>query len=151
MKTDSLEAYRDALTTAGFRFTRQREAVIRVLAGAGGGHLSAEEIAQEVRATDGPGLATVYRTLSMLEGIGIVRSIDLGDGRARYEISDAPEHHHHHLICTVCGRVEEVEHDLLHQIEEHVKARHGFAVRNHSLKIYGICSVCRGTGGSTGS
>jgi Fur family ferric uptake transcriptional regulator len=139
----SIEAYRDALMTAGFRFTRQREAVIRVLAGAGAGHLSAEEIAHAARATDGLGLATVYRTLAVLEQVGLVKSIDLGEGRARYEISDSPEHYHHHLVCTVCGRVEEVEHDLLQQIEEHVRARHGFTVRDHSLKLYGVCRACK--------
>ena len=139
----SIESYRDALITAGFRFTRQREAVIRVLSASREGHLSAEEIAQAARASDGLGLATVYRTLSVLEQIGLVKSIDFGDGRARYEISDSAAHYHHHLVCTACGRVEEVEHDLLQQIEEHVRARHGFTVRDHSLKLYGVCRACR--------
>lgn len=139
----SIESYRDTLLTAGFRFTRQREAIIRVLAAAGGEHMSAEEIAVAARAPDGPGLATVYRTLAVLEQVGLVKSIDLGDGRARFEISDTRDHYHHHLVCAVCGAVEEVERDLLQQIEEHVMVRHGFVVCDHSLKLYGVCNNCR--------
>lgn len=134
----------DEIKARGLRVTPQRRAVLRVLLDSESSHLSAEEIhARLKQQSEATGLATVYRTLSVLEDMGIVRSTDFGDGRARYEIADVSSHYHHHLICTGCGRVEEVEDDLLQQIEEHVMERHGFKVINHSLKLYGLCRHCR--------
>ncbi|MGB9867555.1 MAG: Fur family transcriptional regulator [Bacillota bacterium] len=134
----------EGIRAKGLRVTPQRRAVLMVLLESGNNHLSAEEIHARLKQQyEATGLATVYRTLSVLEGMGVVRSTDFGDGRARYEIADVSSHYHHHLICTSCGRVEEVEDDLLQQIEEHVMGRHGFKVLNHSLKLFGLCRHCR--------
>ncbi len=137
---------KEILDAKGLRPTRQREAVISALAETERRHLSAEEIWQTVaRGQKGIGLATVYRTLSLLESAGIIDSAEFGDGKSRYELCDRPgAHTHHHLICTRCGKVEEVEQDLLNQIEQFVESRHGFRIDDHVLKLYGLCSSCRG-------
>lgn len=134
----------EKLRNTGIRVTKQRKAILEVLINRNGNHLCAEEICQKAAETEpGLGLATVYRTLALFEEAGIVRSTDFGDGRARYELADVASHHHHHLICVSCGRIEEVEQDLLQQIESDVEMRHGFSVTNHLLKLYGLCKNCR--------
>ena len=85
---------------------------------------------------------TVYRELNFLAAQNIVRPIDFGDGTKRYEI--AGDHHHHHLICTQCGKVEDVE--LERDVEEEgvrLGKEKGFAVTGHSLEFFGKCSNCR--------
>jgi Fur family ferric uptake transcriptional regulator len=144
---DQFRNPKEILDAKGLRLTRQREAVISALAQTEKRHLSAEEIWQTVaRGQKGIGLATVYRTLSLLESAGVITSAELGDGRSRYELCDRPgAHTHHHLICTRCGKVEEAEQDLLNQIEQYVESRHGFRIDDHVLRLYGLCSSCRGT------
>ena len=138
------KVFEDELKTKGYRITDQRKAVLNSMIKNEGRHLSSEEIYGLVK-TDFPeiGLATVYRTLFLLEEMGIIHKIDLDDGRGRYELSrNNEEHLHHHLICTKCGTISEVKDDLLEQLENQIFNENGFLVKNHSLKFYGICSNC---------
>lgn len=85
---------------------------------------------------------TVYRELAFLEKQTIVRPIDFGDGTKRYELTGGA--HHHHLICTHCGRVEDVELDRDVEEEGVRLGKHkGFAVTGHSLEFFGTCKNCR--------
>ena len=83
-------------------------------------------------------MVTVYRTLGLLSGLGLVRRLDLGAG-PRYELA---EDHHHHLICEGCGKITEFE-----QCPLDLRVLPGdcddFQVRAHSLEVYGTCSDCR--------
>jgi Fur family ferric uptake transcriptional regulator len=124
--------------------TPQRRAIVDNIINSEGKHLTAEEIYDLVK-EDCPeiGLATVYRTIVLLEELGIVSRLDLGDGCSRYEIVHEEEsHQHHHLICTSCGNVIEVEGDLLDSLEENIEQKYKFKIKNHSLKFYGTCSEC---------
>jgi len=106
-------------------------------------HLSAEEIHDLLRTEDpGIGLATVYRTLDLLEELEFVHRMDFGDGRGRYELSTRKQHHHHHLVCLGCGSIDEVKADLLHQLEKRVAQDNCFVVVDHRLQFYGYCSNC---------
>ncbi len=114
----------------GYRATPQRLAVLRALAAEQ--HQSLEEIRARCPEV---GLVTIYRSLDMLSGIGVVRRLDLGDG-PRYELAGD---HHHHLICESCGEISEFEECPLDP--EVIKAM-DFQASAHSLEVYGRCASC---------
>lgn len=92
----------------------------------------------------GGDLATVYRSMHLLEESGIVKRFDLGDGVARFELLDeGDDGHHHHLICTRCSGVVEIEECGMHDLEEQIAARNGFKAVTHRLEFFGICPDCQ--------
>lgn len=132
------------LTRADHRLTPQRALILRLLFEHEGEHLSAEELHALVGRTNPEmGLATVYRTLELLTELQVLKAVDLGDGRARYELAGEEGHSHHHLLCLRCGRVEEVREDLLERLEQAVEAEHGFEILDHQVKLLGLCRECR--------
>src|SRR5437763_1311822 len=89
------------LQTLGYRLTPQRQLVWDVLRRSGS-HVSAEDICAEIQQTiPGFNIASVYRTLELLERLGLVRTSYLGDGRRTYELSEGSKGHHH-LVCEQC-------------------------------------------------
>jgi Fur family transcriptional regulator, ferric uptake regulator len=135
---------KENLKGKGYKLTPQRRAIVDSIIDNEGKHLTAEEIYDFVKiGCPEIGLATVYRTIILLEELGIVSKLDLGDGCSRYElIHDEESHHHHHLVCSNCGKVIEVEGDLLEVIEHNIESKYKFAIHNHSLKFFGICNEC---------
>jgi Fur family ferric uptake transcriptional regulator len=129
----------------GYKLTPQRRATIEIILKNEGKHMSTEEIFLEVKKTNPKiGLATVYRTMLLLEELGILLKHNFEDGRNRYELSHPEEDHdHHHLICIKCGGVSEVADDLLDSLEETIDEKLGFKVKNHKVKFYGLCSKCQ--------
>ena len=117
----------------GHKATPQRMSVVGALCAEQ--HQSLDEIRARCPEV---GLVTVYRTLDLLSELGLVRRMDLGDDRPRYEIA---EHHHHHLICESCGLISEFEDCPL---DQRVLSRTspGFQVNSHSLEVYGQCAEC---------
>jgi Fur family ferric uptake transcriptional regulator len=145
MSASDEKELRERLKNSGYKFTGQRGAVLDVLLRYSGDHLSTDEIFNYVKA-DHPeiGIATVYRTLTLLEKIGVVIKLDLDDGFSRYELTrENEDHRHHHLICSKCGSVSEVEDDLLDSLEAQILQKNDFLVTDHRVKFYGICSKCR--------
>jgi Fur family ferric uptake transcriptional regulator len=136
---------RERLKKSGFKFTEQRNAVLEVLINYSGQHLSTEEVYNYVKAGHPEiGLATVYRTLLLLEGLNMVYKLDFDDGISRYEITKHNEDHsHHHLICKNCGSIAEVEDDLLDYLEQQILENNRFLVTDHKVKFYGLCENCR--------
>ena len=105
----------DKLKKKGYKFTPQRRAILEVIYGNPGNHLTSEEIYDLVKVKSPEiGLATVYRTVQLLVELDILSKLNLDDGFVRYELDthDEDEHHHHHLICTECGKILEVKEDL---------------------------------------
>ena len=90
--------------------------------------MSAEEVFIEVKKLCPEiGLATVYRTILLLEEIQVLQKHNFDDGRNRYELTNRQgDHHHHHLICNRCGKVIEVEEDLLDKLESTIKENTNF-------------------------
>ena len=117
----------------GYKATPQRLAILKAIAA--GQHQRMEEIRTRC---PGVGLVTVYRTLDLLSGLGVVRRLDLGDG-PRYELA---EDHHHHLICEGCGSVAEFEQCPLDP-GRLPRVGSDFEIRAHSLEVYGTCADCR--------
>lgn len=139
--TDKLKEY---IKGKGYKLTTQRRAVIDAIIVNEGKHLSTEEIYDIVK-EDCPeiGLATVYRTIQLLEKIGLLCRTNFDDGCNRYELVHNNEYHqHHHLVCKKCGCVQEVEDDLLESLEEKIENKYKFNITNHSVKFFGYCEKC---------
>jgi len=89
-------------------------------------------------------LATIYRSMHLLEEMGMVKRFDFGDGAARFELVRAGDDgHHHHLICTRCAGVVEIDECFLREIETRIAAKNGFKSVTHKLEFFGICPACQ--------
>lgn len=141
-ETDKLK---EQLKGQGYKLTPQRRAVLDVVIDNEGKHLSTEEIYDIVKkGCPEIGLATVYRTLQLLEKMGVICRMNFDDGCNRYELVHKDEdHQHHHLVCLKCGSVEEVEGDLLDDLERKIEDKYDFNITNHSVKFFGYCSKCK--------
>lgn len=143
------DAFKQLLRDKGLKVTKQRLMVLEAIASCPEEHLTAEEIFELVK-VDCPeiGLATVYRTIQLLNELRLIDRINFDDGFVRYEMGSAPnqrqKHHHHHLICMKCGKVISFRDDLLEELEEKITATTGFTVVNHEVKLYGCCAECGG-------
>lgn len=86
--------------------------------------------------------ATVYRCIAKLKNSGIIRQIDLRQNHAHYEFFDMA--HHHHIICTGCGRIEDIEDCNLPAIHEQIlqETAQFTNILHHSLEFYGLCKKC---------
>lgn len=129
---------------SSYKLTGQRQAIIDLLIDNSSEHLSAEDIYKILcQKNTGIGIATVYRTLSMLEKMKFITKINLDDGCVRYQVADLhSEHEHHHLICESCGNIQDIKDDQLEFLEKQVLAENGFHVYNHKVKLYGLCKNC---------
>ncbi len=132
------------LLERGHKLTPQRWAIISIFLMNKGRHLSADDVYSMLKETHpNNGIATVYRTLELLEEIEVLKKLDFGDGRARFEVVDEDSHHHHHLVCQTCGRITEFEDDLLEQLEATIERKTGFKINDHVAKFYGTCAECQ--------
>lgn len=87
-------------------------------------------------------LSTVYRNLEHLQSKGELTARTEADGETRYMPCE-PEHHHHHAICSVCGRVEDVDCTAIEQFTESLRTTSGFELDGHAMEFFGRCSQCR--------
>jgi len=128
------------LKSAGHRITPQRLAIARIVVESEE-HPSVEQIHRQVQ-RDFPttGLATVYNTLERLKEIGEVLELPFSGGSHYDGRNPRP---HPHLVCTVCGAIEDLDIDLGSAAEE-VAATRGYADVRHRLEFYGVCPRCQG-------
>ncbi|MEW6534407.1 MAG: transcriptional repressor [Candidatus Auribacterota bacterium] len=138
----------------GYRITAAREAVLNTLMLSEEKHMSAEEIYLSVHENNpAVGLTTIYRTLEILNDMGMVFKFDFGDGRARYELASGTddENHHHHLVCTACKKIIDYkefiddELELLRKTEKGLSEKYNFTINTHLIQFYGLCEDCRDT------
>lgn len=140
---NKLEAYRRQFKD--YKMTPQRRLILETLLENQDHHLSAEELYKLVHEKDKDvGLATIYRTLELLDELQIVQKLNFGDGRSRYELTQphSDQHHHHHLVCLRCQQIYEVKEDLLHQLETLIEREHGFQIQDHRVSFFGYCRDC---------
>lgn len=136
----------EKLRSKEYKLTPQRQQILEVMLENKEKHLSAEDVYNlvKMKAPD-VGMATVYRTLELFLEHEIIHSVNFGDGRKRYEYgNNCDGHHHHHAICLSCGKILEINEDLLDELEKQVARDYGFEVTDHELKIYGRCGGCKG-------
>ncbi len=141
----NFEMIKVQLKSKGYKLTPQRRAILDVILNSKGEHLSTEEIYDQVKINcPDIGLATVYRTLQLLNDIEILTKMTLDDGLTRYEMNvDQDGHQHHHLICVECNRIIEFKGDLLDELEHKIEEELNFAIKDHKLKFFGTCSECQ--------
>ncbi|HCU99643.1 MAG: Fur family transcriptional regulator [Dehalococcoidia bacterium] len=129
------------LREAGFRVTPQRLLVASALRHAGR-HLSASEIAEEVRKVyPVVDLSTVYRTVEMLRRLGLATATDMGGDDLLFEWSSGEAHHH--LICSGCRKMQVLDHTYLDGLAEEVSNDFGFEADLQHFAIFGLCKTCR--------
>lgn len=126
----------------GQRNTKQREAVVNTLK-----NLNAFASAKTIHETltesgHTVGLTTVYRTLQALAEIGAVDEITMAGGQTLYRHCLSDEHHHH-LVCTRCGRTEEIDGGPVETWARTVAKEHGYTVHSHDAEVYGYCPSCQ--------
>lgn len=124
----------------GYRLTPQRMMIVAAIESSDD-HISAEEIYTQVKAKY-PHMnpSTIYRTLELLERLGLVTETDLGEGRVRYHSAD--KGHHHHLVCQRCGKIIDLDETLLSPLKEALRKRHDFKADLRHLAIFGYCAQC---------
>jgi Fur family transcriptional regulator, ferric uptake regulator len=133
------ENFKEVLRKSGHKATPSRLAILGIFKKTKK-PLSAQEIIDDLsRSTD---QATVYRTLKSLKEKGIIKQIDLRHNHAHYELADMVEHHH--LICIRCGKIEDVHHCGVEEIQSTVlrSSKHFAEIKQHALEFYGICKSC---------
>jgi Fur family ferric uptake transcriptional regulator len=139
-----VEGMARVLKQAGYRLTQPRLAVLKVLQ-KNNGYLSPAEIYERGRALyPSLGLVTVYRTLEMLDELGLVRRVHgRGDchGYARADSASG-----HYLLCHQCGQVAEFPCEGMEGIIEAVQRQSGFTVEEHLLELVGLCPICQADG-----
>lgn len=131
-------ALRETLHQRGMRMTPQRQFVLDALLDLG--HATPEQICQHVqRSTPTVNITTIYRTLELLESLGVVRHTHLGHGAPSYSVH---EHQHVHLVCHECGRVEEAPRETMDGLTGTLRASHGFHLDASHLALSGLCREC---------
>lgn len=133
-ETDRTEKMTAALRKAGIRVTRQRIALLSVLAEADD-HPDAVELHERAKRIEPTvSLATVYRTLSVLEDGGVVHRHSFEGGGARFETSH--EEHHDHILDVDTGEVIEFQSDKIEQLQDQIARELGYDVVHHRLELY---------------
>ncbi len=104
-------------------------------------HATPEEICAEVRrSASGVNITTVYRTLELLESLGLVTHTHLGHGAPSYHATDAEQHVH--LVCRDCDEVTEAPPTLIDTVVQELAEQRGFTVDVGHFAIFGVCSSC---------
>ncbi|AEG05749.1 transcriptional repressor [Sinorhizobium meliloti WSM1022] len=129
-----IEELEGILREGGVRVTRQRAAILKILAEAED-HPDASELHRRAKEIDATvSLSTVYRTLSALEQQGVVQRHAFENATARFETADAP--HHDHLIDIETGAVIEFRSDKIEQLQAEIAAELGYDLVRHRLELY---------------
>ena len=130
----------EALRSRGYRVTPQRQLVLEAVATLH--HATPEEIAACVQRTaKGVNISTIYRTLELLDSLGLVTHTHLNHGAPTYHL--ASDANHVHLVCQDCGKVDEASPDTIRPLVSALDASHGFETNVTHLTVFGRCEDCR--------
>lgn len=93
-------------------------------------------------------LSSAYRNVTALIEIGVVRRVAGSDGHGRFELAEELAGHHHHLVCAVCGKVEDVRpnkqlEERLREAARAIAREQGYTVTEHRFDLIGLCPDCR--------
>lgn len=138
-----LSDFKQLLKINGLKFTIQREVILEMLYNSDE-HLTPEglhHLIQQKHPELNTGIATVYRTLSLLEESEMVTSLSFGAQGKKYELG--AKDHHDHIICTRCGSITEFVDEAIEERQKKITEALGFVMQEHSMQIYGICKNCQ--------
>jgi Fur family ferric uptake transcriptional regulator len=131
------------LRARGLRLTAQRQLVLEAVNRLG--HATPDQIHAEVSKTAaGVNITTVYRTLELLEELGLVTHAHLSHGAPTYH--GVGEDQHVHLVCRRCGHVAEVATEMLEPLATSIEGQQGFLVDIGHVALFGLCAGCAGRG-----
>ena len=139
-----LEKFKGILKNNSLKFTKQRELILKFLY-ENEAHYTPEEIYMQLKREHPKiniGIATIYRTLTLLEESSIASSISFGVQGKKYELG--LKKHHDHLICTACGEIIEFFDDTIEERQEEIAKKFNFQMTDHTMKIVGLCENCQG-------
>ncbi len=138
-----LENFQTILKENSLKFTKQRELILKFLY-ENDGHFTPEDIyrlLKEQNPNINIGIATVYRTLTLLETSQIASSISFGVQGKKYELG--LKKHHDHLICSQCGDIIEFFDEVIEERQEEIAKKFNFKMIDHTMKIVGLCENCQ--------
>jgi Fur family transcriptional regulator, ferric uptake regulator len=146
MSRDWVAHANGTLERAGYRHSAPRAAVVNALADLGCS-VTAREIAERLHQRGQEvGVASIYRTLELLDRLRLARRVDAAESVARYEPVDPSGEHHHHLVCQRCGEVTAFEDEDLELVINQLSRRVEYAVDAHEVTLRGRCADCREDG-----
>jgi Fur family transcriptional regulator, ferric uptake regulator len=130
------------LRNAGLKVTLPRVKILEILERSNPRHMSAEDMYKALLDSgEDIGLATVYRVLTQFESAGLVTRHHFEGGHSVFELNQGD--HHDHIVCVKCGRVDEFMDGEIEKRQKQIAVAKGYEITDHSLYLYGICSVCR--------
>jgi len=133
-----------ALERSDYRMTEPRRTVAALVADQTG-HFAAADLVEAATARDlDVGRATIFRTLDVMLELGLVERLDLPSGEHAY-VACEPSHHHH-VVCSACGRSEDIDDGGLRPIVRDIARRTGYRVDAHRLELFGLCPDCQAAG-----
>ena len=131
--------WQDRLRESGHRLTPQRELVLAAVETLG--HATPDEVYAEVRThSSAINLSTVYRTLELLDELGLIHHAHLTDRAPTYHSTSG--HEHSHLVCRDCHKVISVERSDMETALAALAGRHGFVPDYGHLTVFGTCTDC---------
>ena len=144
---DWIQLAEETLRENGYKASAPRSAVLELI-GRQVCVVSAHDIASELRRRrQKVGIATVYRTLEVLEELRLVQRLDLGGESARFEpATPGGHHHHHHFVCRGCGAAIPFEDAALERAIEELGQRLHASVEEHDVILKGVCTDCEELG-----
>ncbi len=137
-----LEKFKILLKSNSLKYTKQREAVLKVLYN-NEKHFSPESLYSLVKKKYPElniGIATIYRTLNLLEESEMVTSLSFGAQGKKYEIATKP--HHDHMICKSCNKIIEFEDETIEKRQRSIAKKYDFKLTGHLMQLYGVCKQC---------
>lgn len=135
----SSEDWQTRLRQKGYRLTPQRELVLRAIERLG--HATPDEVLAAVREdSQAINISTVYRTLELLEGLGLVRHAHITDRAPTYHSMSTPDHVH--LVCRNCGDVIEAAPEVVEPLCRTLAEKYSFTTDIGHLTIFGTCGHC---------
>lgn len=138
-----LSDFKDLLKKNGLKFTIQREVILETLYNSDE-HLTPEALHKKIQGRYPElktGIATIYRTLGLLENEEIVTSLSFGAQGKKYELG--AKEHHDHMICTECGSIIEFVDKEIEKRQHLIADIFDFQMTDHSMQLYGLCAECR--------
>jgi Fur family ferric uptake transcriptional regulator len=142
---DLIKDIKKILKQEGQNYTYQREIIIKTLYQSKE-HYTPEELHMKIKLLYPKikmGIATIYRTLNLLEEHQKVDSISFGNGGKKFELNF--NGHHDHMICDECGDIIEFCDETIEELQSKIAKKYGFKIKSHTMQLHGICSKCNQT------
>lgn len=137
-----LEEFKKIIKDNGLKYTKQREILLKTLYNSSY-HFTPESLNMHIKEKYPDlniGIATIYRTLNLLENARMVTSISFGAQGKKFELANKP--HHDHIICKSCGKIVEFTDQEIENKQLEIAQKNGFALTSHLMQLYGICEKC---------